>query len=195
MIMDTRIKLSNITPETWAALKISNPYHIPLAAEHDMGWHDLVTSTYDSEESIILHLESIGSPEAILYSQSVTYEGYKSVYRYQLDSPEMRRVDKFNQKLCNALGLYSLKRGRSKSRCPGIEIGTILPTSCTGPLHLNNDIHVFIYYRLRGSLISYNVQLRTFKTGKKIGELTAEFTTHKLRHIRDVLNKLKAITT
>lgn len=181
---DTRIKLLNVTPTTWALLKEDNRDELPLEAEHDSGWHD-----YDGglliPERTLANLSALGSPEALLYLEVTDYEGYKEVDIYQLDSRKVRSIQKFNRKVCQVLGLevQPHRLGGPIQHC--IDTKT-LPSGGDGAL--NGKLHVSVYYDIRGGVFTYNISVWAHNSTKVRGTTLEGFslqcTITGLRHLR-----------
>ena len=117
MSVDVRVHLENVEPVTWAALLTDNPYDLPLGSTGDdiedeyHEWEDKEVGTCDwldwtecPIEPVLLHLEALGSPHALLHLEYTDpWEGQSEHVSYQLDSRALQRIDRFNERLCKVL--------------------------------------------------------------------------------------------
>ena len=181
--MDVSIRMENVQPETWVALHQDNPYWLPLDAEHDSGWHDWVDY---SPNLVLTHLEALGSPKAKLYVETLDSDGCRELSRYQLDSLEALRIDKFNRKLCQVLGLQPVRELRMMSRCPALEWE--LPTTKT----LDGSLRVSIQYRYDGRPIHYAVTVSGYDL-PHMESFTTHFTVYRLSNVRYVLGRIERL--
>ncbi|WOL31436.1 hypothetical protein [Microcoleus phage My-WqHQDG] len=154
---DTRIQLENVNPATWSLLKTDNPHDIPLGAEHDDYWHEC--GRVYNPDLLLQHLSKLGSPEAILWLEIEDYEGYKDVSKYQLDSREVRSMEKFKRKVCQVLGLQL-----PPPKEPWQELEHCITTRT-----INGGLSVMIYYHRNGGVFTYTVSVWTHQAVKAEG--------------------------
>ncbi len=167
---DTRIQLENVSPSTWSLLKTDNPHGIPLPrrgqeAESSNDWHECGRVYHP--DLLLQHLSKLGSPEAILWLEITDYEGYKDVSKYQLDSREVRSMEKFKRKVCQVLGLQL-----PPPKEPWQELEHCITTRT-----INGDLSVMIYYhqhdacrsgQREGGVFTYTVSVWTHQAVKTI---------------------------
>lgn len=183
MSVDVRVRIENVEPETWATLLTDNPYDLPLGSTGEENeyqedeyheWEDKEGGTSDwldwtecPIEPVLLHLEALDSPRAVLHLEYTDWEGQVEHVSYQLDSPAMQRVDRFNDRLCKALLLEPPRI--LTGRCRPIEYR--LPRTRT----LDGFLQVDIDYSRDGGAFYYSVTATHYG---KVNQALGTFTVH-----------------
>lgn len=196
MTVDVRVRMENVEPETWAALLTDNPYGLPLGSTGEdkyQEWEDKEGGTCDwydwhdcPVEPVLLHLEALGSPNAVLHLEYTDWEGQVEDVSYQLDSRTMQRVDRFNETLCKVLLLEPPRV--TTSRCRPIEYR--LPSTRT----LDGSLQVEIDYSRDGGAFYYSISATHYGKGKQaLGTFTLHYTMRGLRRVMRLLDSLRML--
>lgn len=193
MSVDVRVRIENVEPETWAALLTDNPYGLPLGSTEDdyQEWEDKETGTCDwldwtecPIEEVLLHLVVLGSPHAILHLEYTDWEGQVEHVSYQLDSPAMQRVDRFNEKLCKLLLLEPPPV--PPSRCRPIEYR--LPCTRT----LDGFLQVEIDYCHDGGAFFYSIAATHYgKANQALGTFRTYCTVRGIGRVARLLRTMR----
>ena len=199
MSVDVRVHLENVEPETWAALLTDNPYDLPLGSTGEQyqedeyqEWEDKERGTCDwldwtecPVEPVLLHLEALGSPRAVLHLEYTDpWEGDVEYDTYQLDSPTMQRVDRFNDRLCKILLLEPPRV--PNSRCRPIEYR--LPSTRT----LDGSLQVDIDYSRDGGAFYYSVTATHYgKKNQALGTFRTYYTVRGIGRLVRLLDTLR----
>lgn len=194
MSVDVRVRIENVEPGTWAALLTDNPYGLPLASTEEddyQEWEDKEAGTSDwldwtecPIEDVLLHLEVLGSPQAILHLERTDWEGDTEHVSYQLDSRAMQRVDRFNDRLCKVLLLESPHV--PAGRCRPIEYR--LPRTRT----LDGFLEVDIDYSRDGGAFYYSVTATHYgKVNQALSTFTAHYTVRGVGRLQRLLRTMR----
>lgn len=199
MSVDVRVRLENVEPDTWAALHTDNPYGLPLGSAGDdieddyQEWEDKEGDTSDwldwtecPIEPVLLHLEALGSPNAVLHLECTDWEGQVEYVSYQLDSRTMQRVDRFNDRLCKVLLLEPPRVPDSRYR----PIEYRLPSTRT----LDGNLQVEIDFYRDGGAFYYSVSATHYgKVNQALGTFRVHYTMRGLCRVMRLLDSLRML--
>ena len=211
---DIYIRLEGVEPETWSALEDYNIYNlflpelkrIGVSARHvESGEWVLLPDDWEAPsgcyglyddgphsdvQTILEYLELLGSPSARLYIMTKYYDGYNDCEEYtvhQLDSPLMKRVEKFNRKLCKALelhepGMYKEGPALDKGHCPSVSMR--LPSTAS----IVDRMVITIEYTRASGCIYYHVRVRS-----DLCQFNVTYYVKRLRNVVSTVDKLRAV--